>query len=271
LNPVWNETFVFETKNLTSPVIIRVYDRDVVSSDDFMGSGSINLNHRTINNNDEIKVELNDPAVDEQLGYLKFTIKVMPSTSHDQSDDNVDLNVKQYNNDKAKNPTCWDSVLTVTVLEAKNLPAMDHNGLSDPYCKFKLGSQKYKTKVIHKTLNPDWKEQFDMKLYNQKDKTLKVQVWDRDFPSTDDFIGECKIDLTKYNANHTYNLMLKLENTSMDITATLHLMLVISGLTGQEQDPSVSEHIMSNSNKNCYVRNLNKFCHVQLTKFILIT
>lgn len=43
LNPVWNETFVFQAKDLTQPISLRVYDHDIVSSDDFMGRGLINL------------------------------------------------------------------------------------------------------------------------------------------------------------------------------------------------------------------------------------
>ena len=42
----------------------------------------------------------------------------------------------------------WLSTLTITLLGAKSLPSMDDNGLSDPYCKFKLGNQKYKSKVV---------------------------------------------------------------------------------------------------------------------------
>ena len=102
-------------------------------------------------------------------------------------------------------------------------------GFSDPYCKFKLGSQKYRSSVSypnscrttaslflsfslslslsplslslslslslhlylqvqHKTLNPEWKEHFEMKLY-EGDTMLYVHVMDRDYLSSDDFIG----------------------------------------------------------------------------------
>ena len=61
-------------------------------------------------------------------------------------------------------------------------------GLSDPYCKFKLGSQKYKSKVIPKTLNPQWKDRFALRVYDGS-TILHIEVWDRDFPQSDDFIG----------------------------------------------------------------------------------
>ena len=42
----------------------------------------------------------------------------------------------------------WDSVVTIVLVEGKNLLAMDENGTSDPYVKFSLGSERYKSKVI---------------------------------------------------------------------------------------------------------------------------
>lgn len=61
--------------------------------------------------------------------------------------------------------------------------------MSDPYCKFKLGSQKYKSKILYKTLNPKWMERFDLRMYNTEECDLHVEVWDKDFPQNDDYLG----------------------------------------------------------------------------------
>jgi Ca2+-dependent lipid-binding protein len=50
--------------------------------------------------------------------------------------------------------------LSVTVMEGKNLPALDSNGMSDPYVTLSIGKVKQKTKVKEKTLNPNWTEVF---------------------------------------------------------------------------------------------------------------
>ena len=49
----------------------------------------------------------------------------------------------------------------VTLKEAKNLPAADSNGLSDPYAVLKLGKETRQSMIQYDTLNPQWSEKFD--------------------------------------------------------------------------------------------------------------
>ncbi|CAL4067793.1 unnamed protein product [Meganyctiphanes norvegica] len=90
---------------------------------------------------------------------------------------------------------CNDTLLTVKIIEAKNLIPMDANGLSDPYVKVKIltdkdKNQKKKTKIVKSTLNPTWNEtlQFDITSENQN-KRLLIQVWDWDKITQNDFMG----------------------------------------------------------------------------------
>lgn len=47
LNPIWDEYFVIPIENIHEPIIIKVYDFDYLSMDDFMGSAAIDLSHLT--------------------------------------------------------------------------------------------------------------------------------------------------------------------------------------------------------------------------------
>lgn len=49
----------------------------------------------------------------------------------------------------------------MTVKKASDLPAADHNGLSDPYVKMTLDEKKKKTHVQRHTLNPTWNEKHE--------------------------------------------------------------------------------------------------------------
>lgn len=52
-------------------------------------------------------------------------------------------------------------IVSVNILEARGLRGVDKSGTSDPFVRVKVGkSQIYKTKVIPKTLAPEWNETF---------------------------------------------------------------------------------------------------------------
>ena len=106
-----------------------------------------------------------------------------------------------------------------------------------------------------------------MKLFHGESTTLYIEVWDRDFLASDDFLGgwlstivilllfknflSCSIDLGEYKQEHQYDLKFSLENS----LGTIHFLLVISGLTCKEEmseDPVELDNLMSDA-KNKYV------------------
>ncbi|XP_062088055.1 C2 and GRAM domain-containing protein At1g03370 [Humulus lupulus] len=86
--------------------------------------------------------------------------------------------------------------LLVRIIEARNLPAMDLNGLSDPYVKLQLGKQRSKTKVVKKNLNPFWGEEFSFRVEDLHEELL-VSVLDEDKYFNDDFVGQVKVPVSK--------------------------------------------------------------------------
>ncbi|XGW17221.1 hypothetical protein V3C99_002101 [Haemonchus contortus] len=90
--------------------------------------------------------------------------------------------------------------LSVMILDAHGLPAMDRNGMSDPYVKLCIlpeRKQKYETKIIRNSLNPVFNETFLFSLpFNElQSKTLMLTVYDYDRLSKDDKMGELSIPL----------------------------------------------------------------------------
>ncbi|THD25961.1 Synaptotagmin-1, partial [Fasciola hepatica] len=91
--------------------------------------------------------------------------------------------------------------LTVGVLEAADLPAMDMCGTSDPYVKLFLlpdKKKKFETKVHRKILNPVFNETFVFKVPYAEvaGKTLVMMVYDFDRFSKHDQIGQIKVPLS---------------------------------------------------------------------------
>ncbi|GMT16766.1 hypothetical protein PFISCL1PPCAC_8063 [Pristionchus fissidentatus] len=92
--------------------------------------------------------------------------------------------------------------LSITVIQAEDLPGMDMSGTSDPYVKVYLlpeKKKKFETKVHRKTLNPVFNEIFIFKVpFNEiTSKTLCFSVYDFDRFSKHDQIGQVLIPLGK--------------------------------------------------------------------------
>lgn len=99
--------------------------------------------------------------------------------------------------------------LSVTVLQAEELPALDMGGTSDPYVKVYLlpdKKKKFETKVHRKTLNPVFNETFVFKNVPYADamnKTLVFAIFDFDRFSKHDQIGEVKVPLCQVDLAQT--------------------------------------------------------------------
>lgn len=59
---------------------------------------------------------------------------------------------------------------------------------------YRLGNEKYKSKVAYKTLNPSWLEQFDLHLYDDQAHEIEITVWNKG-KVKDDLIGRWTIEL----------------------------------------------------------------------------
>ncbi|KAF5179344.1 C2 and gram domain-containing protein [Thalictrum thalictroides] len=86
--------------------------------------------------------------------------------------------------------------LWVRVLEARNLRAMDYSGSSDPYVRLQLGEKKFRTKVVKKSLNPSWGEEFCFQV-NDLDEELLVNVMDEDKYFRNDLVGQLKLHIER--------------------------------------------------------------------------
>ncbi|GFG35140.1 hypothetical protein Cfor_09627, partial [Coptotermes formosanus] len=99
--------------------------------------------------------------------------------------------------------------LSVTVIQAEDLPALDMGGTSDPYVKVYLlpdKKKKFETKVHRKTLSPVFNETFVFKnvpYAEAMNKTLVFAIFDFDRFSKHDQIGEVKLPLCQVDLAQT--------------------------------------------------------------------
>ncbi|CAN6440424.1 unnamed protein product [Victoria cruziana] len=106
-----------------------------------------------------------------------------------------------YYNRRDKTASTYDLVeqlefLYVSVVKAKDLPAMDVSGSCDPYVEVKLGNYKGTTKHHEKTLNPVWNQVFAFSKERLQSSVLEITVKDKDVVK-DDFVGKVIFDLSE--------------------------------------------------------------------------
>ncbi|XP_047674026.1 multiple C2 and transmembrane domain-containing protein 1 isoform X3 [Tachysurus fulvidraco] len=207
LNPVWDEKVTLLVDSIREPLYVKVFDYDFGLQDDFMGSAYLYLEsleqHRTL----DVTLDLKDPHYpDHDLGSLELAVKLTPKEG-DFRDACQSLRLS----DVHRKAQLWRGIVSISLIEGRNLQPMDANGLSDPYIKFRMGHQKYKSKTIHKSLNPQWREQFDFHLYEEEGGFIDITVWDRDAAKKDDFMGRCQVDLSVLSKECTHKLDLPLE------------------------------------------------------------
>jgi hypothetical protein len=85
--------------------------------------------------------------------------------------------------------------LMIKVVEARALKADDLGGSSDPFVELRIKKEtlSYKTKVLQKTTNPFWNEEFVLHVTNPETDVLEVKVYDSDATSTNDLLGQFEI------------------------------------------------------------------------------
>ena len=86
------------------------------------------------------------------------------------------------------------SILTVHVVEARDLKKMNMDGTTDPSVVMQIEDQKTETNFKKGTLSPVWNESFTFDIVHGRDNLLVV-VTDKDHLSTDEMVGQCQISL----------------------------------------------------------------------------
>uniref|UniRef100_A0A663F2A9 Multiple C2 and transmembrane domain-containing protein 1 n=1 Tax=Aquila chrysaetos chrysaetos TaxID=223781 RepID=A0A663F2A9_AQUCH len=265
LNPVWEEKACILIDNPREPLYLKVFDYDFGLQDDFIGSAFLDLTSLELNKQTDVTLSLKDPHYpDHDLGSILLSVLLAPREEQREvtmlmrkswkrsskvtfsmwssgfffwKDCDVLPNMGNFWNcfNLHRKSQLWRGIVSITLIEGRELKAMDANGLSDPYVKFRLGHQKYKSKIVPKTLNPQWREQFDFHLYEERGGIIDITVWDKDAGKKDDFIGRCQVDLSTLSKEQTHKLEMPLEEGEgclvLLVTLTASAAVTISDLS----------------------------------------
>lgn len=112
--------------------------------------------------------------------------------------------------------------LKVELVEAKNLPAADRSGYSDPYVVFHLNGEKvFKSKTVKKTLNPSFDEKFEVTIPSRTAAEFYFEVFDWDLGGSPDFLGKGVINLPELEPFQLKQVNVPLDGKSGEVKVKL--------------------------------------------------
>ncbi|XP_044188891.1 multiple C2 and transmembrane domain-containing protein 1 isoform X3 [Thunnus albacares] len=250
LNPVWDEKTTLILDCLSEPLYVKVFDYDFGLLDDFMGSAYLYVESLEQQRTIPVTLVLKDPQYpDQDLGSLELAVTLTPKDSPVEERRDSTQQQSQRLSEMHRKWQLWRGIVSIALIEGRNLIPMDPNGLSDPYAKFRLGHQKYRSKTVPKTLSPQWREQFDLHLYEESGGVLEITVWDKDTGRRDDFIGRCQLDLSTLAKEQTHHMELPLEESRgyvvllLTLTASAHVSIADLSVTPLD-DPQERREIL---------------------------
>lgn len=102
----------------------------------------------------------------------------------------------------------------VEVLEAQGIEQKDPNGFLDPYVRIQMCRLKLQTSVKRRTVNPAWNEFFRLRIASwDTSPTVRFSVKDRDIFGTNNVLGHCTLDLSKYRDGYRHDLWLGFDDS----------------------------------------------------------
>ncbi|WJX90369.1 Synaptotagmin-5 [Trifolium repens] len=223
LNPIWNEHFEFIVEDAsTQHLFVKVYDDEGLQSSELIGCTDIKLSELQPGKVKDVWLKLvkdlelqrdnkNRGQVHLELLYCPFGMENSFTNpfSRNYSMTSLEKVLKSSANGLESNGSESDAaqkrkeviirgVLSVTVISAEDLPAVDFMGKSDPFVvlSLKKAETKNKTRVVNNSLNPVWNQTFDFVVEDGLHDMLLVEVYDHDTFGKD-YMGRVILTLTR--------------------------------------------------------------------------
>ncbi|KAM0854377.1 hypothetical protein ACQ4PT_050458 [Festuca glaucescens] len=215
LNPIWNEHYEFVVEDSsTQHLTVKIYDDEGLQPSEIIGCARVELAGLQPGKVKDVWLELvkdleiqrdKKPRGQVHLELLYYPFGKQEGVSNPFASQIQLTSLEKvlktesngFNVNQRKN-VIMRGVLSVTVISAEDLPAMDVMGKADPFVVLylKKGETKKKTRVVTETLNPIWNQTFDFVVEDALHDLLMVEVWDHDTFGKD-YIGRCILTLTR--------------------------------------------------------------------------
>ncbi|KAG2587213.1 hypothetical protein PVAP13_5NG125900 [Panicum virgatum] len=189
VRPVWNDKFEFDEIAGGECLKIKCYSADAFG-DESIGSARVNLEGLLDGASRDVWV----PLEKVESGEIRLEIEPIKN-DHDNS----------MQSSSSKAGAGW---IELVVIEARDLVAADLRGTSDPYVRVQYGNKKKRTKVIYKTLSPQWNQTFE---FPETGEPLILHVKDHNAVLPTASIGHCTVEYSMLSPNQSADKWIPLQ------------------------------------------------------------
>ncbi|XP_042491289.1 synaptotagmin-5-like [Macadamia integrifolia] len=189
MNPVWNQKFEFDEVGGGEYLKIKCYSEDTFG-DDNIGSARVNLEGLVEGSLRDVWV----PLEKVNSGELRLTIEAVRDDNQDGSRGAMSGSTNGW--------------IELVVIEGRDLIAADLRGTSDPYVRVQYGNVKKRTKVMYKTLNPQWNQTLE---FTDDGSPLVLHVKDHNALLPTSSIGDCIVEYKGLLPNETADKWIPLQ------------------------------------------------------------
>lgn len=230
LNPVWKQDFEFPEIGNGEYLQLKCYDADYVN-DENLGSARVNLQGLE----DGVPKDVWIPLEKISTGDIRILIKASNSESESETSQNG-----------TREESCAMSQqgsLEIVLFEARDLVATDFRGTRDPFVVVHCGIEKQTTKIVHKTLHPQWNETFKL---SDTGKPLMLSVKDSNalLPAVN--LGHCNVEYERLPMDQRVDKWIPLQGVRK---GEIHVQVVRRpakhGKRGTRHEPSKSQAKLS--------------------------
>lgn len=212
-NPVWNQVFEFDEIGGGEYLKLKcLYDETF--GDEVIGNATVNLE-----------------------GLTEGSVRDMPVPLEKVNSGEVRLLIEAVREEP--NGGSGSGWIELVLIEGKNLVAADIRGTSDPYVKIQYGNVKRRTKVVYKTLDPKWNQNFE---FLDDGSQLELQVRDHNAIMASSSIGYCIVEYQRLPPNEVYDKWIPLQGVK---NGEIHVQ-VTRRVPELQKRPSIDSDSLSN-------------------------
>ncbi|MFS7962077.1 putative C2 domain, synaptotagmin-like mitochondrial-lipid-binding domain, C2 domain superfamily [Helianthus anomalus] len=175
-HPAWNQKFEFEEISDGEYLKIKCYNEDMFG-DENIGGARVNLEGLI----DGVVRDVWVPLEKVNKGEVRLEIEM--------------VTINDYNQGPMASQ---GGLIELVLIEGRDLVAADIRGTSDPYVRVQYGNLKRRTKVMYKTLTPQWHQTFE---FPDDGSLLALHVKDHNALLPTSSIGDCIVEYQRLPPN----------------------------------------------------------------------